>query len=438
MWLPHQGLPLLLLTTQRGGGPWLGRHKDACRAPASPLLASPWLCALPSASLPNCSGRTRHMASHGGEPTSPRPAWERSSSFLGASRYLRWMPIPLGLGFACLAYLRSLHSRQRDDESSPQPVASGLQVSFYRMLPLRMASRWWGWANDIELPVWLRTPVLGLFAWAFGCDVHEAEVEDLRQYRNLGEFFRRSLKPGLRPLCPGDCVVSPADGTVLHFGRIEKGFAEQVKGITYSLPRFLGPHPWDPHCLHTSGEEEYHKKLLQQKGTELYHCVVYLAPGDYHRFHSPVHWEVQHRRHFPGTLLSVRPGVVNWIAGLFNMNERVVYMGHWLHGFFSMTAVGATNVGSIKVYFDNNLVTNRRKYKKHNFNDQCFQSNHNSEGIQIEKGAPFGEFNLGSTIVLIFEAPQNFSLELKEGQRIKYGELICRLCPGSNRQESQT
>lgn len=380
------------------------------------------------------------LSQDGGE-SSPRSTWEKSTSPVGASRYLRslrWMPIPLGLGVACcLAYFRSLRSSQAGDDSSPQSVTSGLKVSVYRMLPLRMASRWWGWANDIELPVWLRAPVLGLFAWAFRCDVHEAEVEDLRQYRNLGEFFRRSLKPGLRPLCPGDCVVSPADGTVLHFGRIEKGFAEQVKGITYSLPRFLGPHPWDPHCLHTNGEEEYHKKLLQQKDTDLYHCVVYLAPGDYHRFHSPVQWEVQHRRHFPGTLLSVRPGVVNWIAGLFNMNERVVYTGRWRHGFFSMTAVGATNVGSIKVYFDNNLVTNRRKYKKHNFNDQCFQSNHNSEGIHVEKGDPFGEFNLGSTIVLIFEAPRDFSLELKEGQRIKYGELICRQSSNSSCQEAR-
>lgn len=75
------------------------------------------------------------------------------------------------------------------------------------MLPLRMASRWWGWANDIALPVWLRGPVLGLFAWAFGCDLEEAQDGELRHYRNLGEFFRRALKPGLRPVCPGDCVV---------------------------------------------------------------------------------------------------------------------------------------------------------------------------------------------------------------------------------------
>lgn len=53
-----------------------------------------------------------------------------------------------------------------------------------------------------------------------------------------------------------------------------------------------------------------------------------------------------------GELLSVAPGIVNWVAGLFNMNERVVYFGKWKHGFFSMTAVGATNVGSIRVFFD--------------------------------------------------------------------------------------
>ena len=40
--------------------------------------------------------------------------------------------------------------------------------------------------------------------------------------------------------------------------------------------------------------------LLQKSGTCLYQCIVYLAPGDYHRFHSPCDWTVQHRRHFPG------------------------------------------------------------------------------------------------------------------------------------------
>lgn len=50
--------------------------------------------------------------------------------------------------------------------------------------------------------------------------------------------------------------------------------------------------------------------------------------------------------------MSVNPGVARWIKELFCHNERVVLSGCWKHGFFSLTAVGAQNVGSIRIYFD--------------------------------------------------------------------------------------
>ena len=60
-------------------------------------------------------------------------------------------------------------------------------------------------------------------------------------------------------------------------------------------------------------------------------------------------------RHFPGELLSVKTTAVNACPGLFHLNERVAWIGNWQHGFFSMTAVGATNVGSIHMDNEKNI-----------------------------------------------------------------------------------
>lgn len=45
-------------------------------------------------------------------------------------------------------------------------------------------------------------------------------------------------------------------------------------------------------------------------------------------------------------------------------------------------------------------------------------------GVALEKGAAVGEFNLGSTIVLLFEAPKDFRFNLQPGQRIRVGEAL--------------
>ncbi|SRR5258708_2436593 len=183
--------------------------------------------------------------------------------------------------------------------------------------------------------------------------------------------------------------VSPADGTVLHFGKIVNSRVEQVKGLTYSLDALLGTRqagdsisvefaqrqgaevddeefadvngieysldqllgsnshkthdskasptssfPFDPLSSSTVSREgsiedasvpeesktsdtlsvaaevgtvPVHPGLKRsmtvsniKPGNELFFTVIYLAPGDYHRFHSPTAWVVEKRRHFAG------------------------------------------------------------------------------------------------------------------------------------------
>ncbi|XP_067911491.1 phosphatidylserine decarboxylase proenzyme, mitochondrial isoform X1 [Heterodontus francisci] len=300
------------------------------------------------------------------------------------------------------------------------------RVGLYKTIPTRLLSRAWGRLNQVELPTWMRKPVYNLYIWTFGVNMKEAAVEDLQHYRNLSEFFRRKLKPQARPVCDSHCVISPSDGKILHFGRVKNCEVEQVKGVTYSLETFLGPQTWSENLeiSNNNSETTFQDHLVTTEGNDLYHCVIYLAPGDYHCFHSPADWRVAHRRHFPGSLMSVNPGVARWIKELFCHNERVVLAGEWTHGFFSLTAVGATNVGSIRIYFDNDLHTNSPRYMKGSYNDFSFVTNNNKGGVTMRKGEHLGEFNLGSTIVLIFEAPKDFTFNLKPGQKIRFGEAL--------------
>ncbi|CAL4079881.1 unnamed protein product [Meganyctiphanes norvegica] len=352
------------------------------------------------------------------------------SSFKQYLRSLRWTPLPVGVGLTLIAFQQYRHTRKREAArlGQLQPsdcLAEQWEVEAYKLLPLRYFSRAWGWMTNLELPEWSRRSVLGLYVKSFGCNMNEAEVEDLNKYTCLGDLFRRSLKAGVRPVDISAEVVSPADGKVLAFGTVDKGHLEQIKGVTYPLRRFFGPNCWTfggPTLVEKDTDECYQNTCVTNPKNDLYQCIIYLAPGDYHRFHSSANWNVTFRRHFPGELLSVNPSIAAWINDLFVLNERACYMGHWKHGFFSMTAVGATNVGSIKVHCDEELITNQRKWRKEDFTDKHFD-----KSSAFSRGTEFGEFNLGSTIVLVFEAPKGTKVCVEPGQKVKVGQALFRI-----------
>lgn len=127
-----------------------------------------------------------------------------------------------------------------------------------------------------------------------------------------------------------------------------------------------------------------------------------------------------------GELFSVSPYFVKLLKNLFVLNERVVLMGKWKHGFFSMTPVGATNVGSIKINFDEALRTNRKEdLATGTYTEVSYKSaSKRLGGKPVCRGEEVGGFYLGSTVVLVFEAPSNFKFTLEHGQKVKMGQAI--------------
>ncbi|XP_038221387.1 phosphatidylserine decarboxylase proenzyme, mitochondrial [Zerene cesonia] len=288
---------------------------------------------------------------------------------------------------------------------------SKVEIKFYEMFPFRVTSRLWGRLAACELPVSLRSFVYGTYARMFNVNLNEAAVPDLTYYKSLSAFFTRPLRDGARFISPAPCV-SPCDGVVLNCGPAKTDRIEQVKGVTYSLEEFLGENKWS-----ANKSNSYYESLLKDKKNILHQCIIYLAPGDYHRFHAPCDWTSSFRRHFSGKLLSVNPWMARLIPGLFTMNERAVYVGEWKHGFFSMTAVGATNVGSIEIYKDPDLRTNTKG--KRNRVDEAVM-----EKMSFKKGELFGQFNMGSTVILLFEAPADFRFDLKSGDKVLMGQAL--------------
>jgi phosphatidylserine decarboxylase len=273
-----------------------------------------------------------------------------------------------------------------------------------RLVPKSALSRVVGGLTRARAPRPVRLAAMRAFAERYGIDL--SECGELEVFETFGEFFARPLRPGLRPIAPGDdVVVSPVDGVVSQAGRADGGRLVQAKGLDYTLDALLA----DPALA------------ARFRGGPF--ATLYLAPRDYHRIHFPLGGRITGYRYVPGRLWPVNAASVRGVPGLFTVNERLTTVLDTAVGACAVVAVGATIVGRIHAYYDPSIpVSNLPRARP--------VSRDYAEPLPVAKGQELGAFEMGSTVILLFE-PGRVTLreDLVEGTRVRVGEPIGRGAP---------
>ena len=226
----------------------------------------------------------------------------------------------------------------------------------------------------------LKRLLIKVFLKGYRVNMAEAAQADQFAYRSFNDFFTRPLRPGARTIAPGaDVVVSPVDGTVSQAGAIREDTLIQAKGIDYSLIDLL--------ANDATATDAYRNGSF---------VCIYLAPYNYHRIHMPLAGRLLQTLYVPGELFSVNAATARAVPRLFARNERVICEFETALGRMAVILVGALFVGSMETVYAGEINPPPRSRGG-------AVPIPKGIGQSFAKGAELGRFNMGSTVILLFQ-----------------------------------
>lgn len=225
-----------------------------------------------------------------------------------------------------------------------------------------------------------------------------SEYDNVNSYKSLNELFTRKLVKKRQIFGQSDDFISPSDGQISEQGRIKDQNALQIKGKIYSISKLLS---------------DYISKAKKDELISGSFINIYLSPKDYHRFHAPIDMQILKAIHVGAKLYPVNFRYLNKKQNLFCENERVILECKSKNDIFYLVFVGALNVGKMVFNFDKNIQTNAKHSQQ-----KCYEY----ENLHVKKADELGHFQMGSTIVCIFEN-ENIKFE-KQNEKIKFGEIL--------------
>jgi phosphatidylserine decarboxylase len=273
-------------------------------------------------------------------------------------------------------------------------------VWMQHLLPQHGVSRSVLWATRIRSP-WFKNALIRGFLKLFPVEMSEAAEPDPLGYATFNDFFTRALRSGVRPIAAGaDQIACPVDGRVSECGAIDGDSLLQAKGRRYALPDLLAGQTW----------------AARFEGGSF--ATIYLAPFNYHRIHMPLDGHLLETVYVPGRLFSVNDATARLVPRLFARNERVLTLFDSEFGAFAVVLVGALNVGSIATVWAGDITPAARRAV----------TRISSPDVGLAKGTELGRFNMGSTIILLFEAGRaTWRPDLAAGSIVRLGQPLGRL-----------
>lgn len=261
-----------------------------------------------------------------------------------------------------------------------------------------VASRLFGRFASTKFPSFLQNLINKSYVLFMGVDMRE--YAPATSFKSLNALFTRALTHSRELAGKKGDFISPCDALISACGKIVQDRAMQIKGFEYRVGELLG---------------SYISKAHKEKLLNGDFINFYLSPKDYHRYHVPLDLRVAKAVHIPGKLYPVNFTWLVKIPELFCENERVILECYTKEEkLFYIVCVGALNVGKMRFTFDERITTNARS---------SMEQPYMYEQLWLKKGNELGRFEMGSTIVMLFERDM-IELSCHRGDTIRFGELI--------------
>lgn len=273
-------------------------------------------------------------------------------------------------------------------------ISRRLFVWLQHLLPQHALSRLVLRATRVRTP-WFKNRLIRGFMRLYPIDMSEAVQPEALSFGSFNEFFTRELKPEVRTLASGPREIAcPVDGVVSEAGKIDGASLLQAKGRHYTLDELLASRSWATHFEGGS------------------FATIYLAPFNYHRVHMPLKGRLRETVYVPGRLFSVNAATASLVPRLFARNERVLTWFDTEFGEFALILVGALNVGSIATVWAGDITPAPGRVP----------AALPPREVSLEKGEELGRFNMGSTVILLFQKDRvRWHDELRVGAKVRLG-----------------